>query len=205
MSNLRRSFFTFIGLALVIGLIVTVRPVPTEGRPGDKPASDVNVANTPTVNAKQSGPWSVGINPAENTVKVDSSTPIPVRAVEQPYSVYLTASSTNSSLKCALIPVPEGMRLTLETVTISANKTNNLTPVEPEAYVSIDVTDGVTLFVANAITIPLAKSPLTLYAGHLQTRVVSGATVNAETVTLSLCAGPYTSVRGEVFGSLRPQ
>ena len=74
----------------------------------------------------------------------------------------------------------------------------------PLAYVSIVVTNSVNLF-ANLIAIPLAKHPLTLYAGHLQTRVVSGATVNGETVTLSLCAGPYTSVRGEVFGTLQQQ
>ena len=39
---------------------------------------DVNVVNTPDVNAQQRGAWSVGINPSSNTVLVASSSREPV-------------------------------------------------------------------------------------------------------------------------------
>src|SRR6266511_3288578 len=54
--------------------------------------SNVGIAGTPTVNAQQSGTWSVGINgtptmgidAANNTVKIDTASPVPARDVDNP-------------------------------------------------------------------------------------------------------------------------
>ena len=43
---------------------------------------DVNVVNTPNVNAQQGGAWSVGINPSSNTVQVASSAREPVLTMQ---------------------------------------------------------------------------------------------------------------------------
>ena len=210
MSNHRQSLFTFIGLAMVIGLIVAVRPAPTQGQISLKPASDVNVVNTPSVNANQSGRWSVnvansvGINPAENTVKVDSSTPVLVRAVEQPFSVYLLANGYDSfSETCTEIPVPEGKRLSLETVAVGVKHNFNFPEDPPQAYVRMEISMG-GIHIFDRLLIPLTPRQNFDYSGHLQTRILSGVTIGDGTVKLSLCASRHTSVQGYVVGSLQP-
>jgi len=45
-------------------------------------SQDVNVVNTPNVNAQQGGAWSVGINPSSNTVLVASSSREPVLTMQ---------------------------------------------------------------------------------------------------------------------------
>ena len=60
MHSLKKSFAAFLGLAALIGLITAATPSPIKGQ-GGAGAKDVNVVNTPTVSAHQSGAWSVSV------------------------------------------------------------------------------------------------------------------------------------------------
>ena len=95
---------------------------------------NVNVVNTPTVSAQQSGPWNVDINgtptvgldPGNNTVKIDgasntvklaSGTVVSVADVDSPARQPIAAACTiqnNLGFPCTVTTVPPGKRLVIE-------------------------------------------------------------------------------------------
>ena len=93
MNKLKNALIAFAGLLSLIGAIALLTPHASYSQSGSK-ISDVNVVNTPNVNAQQRGAWnvaingtptvnlaassSVGINPSSNTVHVASSSREPV-------------------------------------------------------------------------------------------------------------------------------
>jgi hypothetical protein len=115
------------------------------GSPGALPGApaaqtqNVNVVNTPTVNAQQSGPWTVGISGTpvvgldaanntvrfdadNNTVKVDSATPVSVREVDNPARQPIAGScviNNNQGFPCTVANVPAGKRLVIEMAQLS--------------------------------------------------------------------------------------
>jgi hypothetical protein len=61
MYKFKNSMIALIGLIFLTAVVSVV--LPREGTAAPAPSTqNVNVVNTPTVNAQQSGPWSVGIN-----------------------------------------------------------------------------------------------------------------------------------------------
>src|SRR5262249_3830823 len=108
MYEFKRSMTALIGVLILVGIATIARPHTGRGASGTTAAAstqtqNVNVVNTPTVNAQQSGVWNVGINgtppvavsnfPATtnvaidssaNTVKIDTANPLPVRDVDNP-------------------------------------------------------------------------------------------------------------------------
>jgi len=76
---------------------------------------DVNVVNTPNVNAQQRGAWSVGINPSSNTVLVASSSREPVFTTQ-------TLHAVNVFQKSMEIDLPEGQALGYASFTVPAGK-----------------------------------------------------------------------------------
>ena len=81
---------------------------------------DVNVVNTPNVNAQQQGAWSVGINPSSNTVLVASSSREPVFTTQTLHVVNVFQKSMEvdllegQALGYASFTVPAGRLLVIE-------------------------------------------------------------------------------------------
>jgi hypothetical protein len=72
MYKFKNSLIAFGGLSLLIGAIAVATPRPTQGQGGDPvgPPKPVEVVNTPTVNAQQSGAWNVALT-GTPIVKID--------------------------------------------------------------------------------------------------------------------------------------
>jgi hypothetical protein len=132
--NFKNSLMALIGVITLIVVTTVLMPHIGYGSSGtttNAPSSqtqNVNVVNTPAVNAQQSGTWNVGINgtprvgidAANNTVKIDTANPLPVRDVDNParhaftspLSVTLFATETTSTTQCT--DIPDGKRLVIE-------------------------------------------------------------------------------------------
>src|SRR5215472_912712 len=107
MHEFKRSLTALIGILILVGIVTFA--LPRNARSANATSSsapttqtqNVNVVNTPTVTAQQSGPWNVGINGtptvavsnfptttsvgidgSANTVKVDTTNPLPVQDVD---------------------------------------------------------------------------------------------------------------------------
>ena len=61
MNKLKNALIAFAGLLSLIGAIALLTPHASYSQSGSK-ISDVNVVNTPNVNAQQRGAWNVAIN-----------------------------------------------------------------------------------------------------------------------------------------------
>jgi hypothetical protein len=110
---------------------------------------NVNVVNTPTVSAQQSGPWNVslngtptvGLDAANNTVKIDAATPVLVRDVDngrQPFQATAAGSFNNGFRNTGLTvitTVPAGKRLVIEHVSVEGN----MLPGQKMIFASIEV------------------------------------------------------------------
>lgn len=135
MYRFKKSLIALIGVLTLVGIVTVTVPHIGRGASGtsnNAPTSqtqNVNVVNTPTVNAQQSGTWNVGINgtptvgldEANNTVKIDSTNPLPVRNVDnpanQPYQKafpFLIQQGSNFADQAFAVPV--GKRLVIEYV-----------------------------------------------------------------------------------------
>lgn len=142
MYKFTRSLIALTGLLALVGIATLGTPHhgrSASGTSSSAPTSqtqNVNVVNAPTVNAQQSGLWNVGINgtptvevanfpattnvgidPLSNTVKVDTTNPLPVRdvdnAVRQPFAAACTIQN-NNGFPCTVTVVPPGKRLVIE-------------------------------------------------------------------------------------------
>ena len=74
--------------------------------------------NTQTVNAQQSGPWTVGVDPARNTVQLNNSeaNPLAVKAVStrRPFQTRVFVTPTGDGFSSVNMPIPAGTRLVIE-------------------------------------------------------------------------------------------
>lgn len=139
MYEFKRSLTALTGVVILVGIATITRPLTGRGASGtgsSAPTSqtqNVNVVNTPTVNAQQSGTWNVGINgtpvvgldAGNNTVKVDTSNPLPVRDVENPanhpFAFLRTTHWNDFNFHPVLsIQVPANQRLVIEQVSVHA-------------------------------------------------------------------------------------
>lgn len=83
--------------------------------------------NAKTVDARQSGIWTVGIEPTKNTVQISNSTtnPLPVKIIESgARKPFQTRASVNipagDSFETAFLPIPAGKRLVIENISAIA-------------------------------------------------------------------------------------
>jgi hypothetical protein len=86
-----------------------------------------NLANPQTVDARQSGAWNVGIDPAKNTVRVTSSSadPLPVKIIgsgsaRKPFQARVFVAPTGTGFSSGFLPIPVGKRLVIENVSAIA-------------------------------------------------------------------------------------
>ena len=138
MNRFRNSIITAIGFVALIAVGTITSPRKGYGAPAAQ-TQNVNVLNTPTVNAQQSGLWTVGISgtPAvgldasnntvrfdadNNTVKVDSAAPVSVREADNPARQPVAGScviNNNQGFPCTVANVPPGKRLVIEMAQLS--------------------------------------------------------------------------------------
>lgn len=85
-----------------------------------KPVTTAANANPQTVDARQSGTWSVGIDPSRNAVRVESSEsdPVAVKVTNnrRPFQVRIIVTPTGLGNTSASLPIPAGKRLVIENV-----------------------------------------------------------------------------------------
>ena len=110
MQELKNLFIAFAGMTALMALISLAVPTGTKGQSGRdaKSPADVNVVNTPMVNARQDGPWSVGLEgtptvalAADASVRLSNGAdnPVPVRDIDnlqQPFQKSVIAPSMPS-------------------------------------------------------------------------------------------------------------
>ena len=138
MNRLRNSIITAVGFLVLIAVGTITSPRKGFGAPSAQ-TQNVNVVNTPAVNAQQAGAWTVGISGTPvvgldaanntvrldadaNTVKVDSAAPVSVRDVDHPARQPFAAScviNNNQGFPCIVATVPPGKRLVIEMVQIA--------------------------------------------------------------------------------------
>ena len=123
MKNIRINAIAVLALALSGGSLL-LSATPASQALSDKDVFVTNTTANPLPVAVQGTAAVTGnVNVANSpTVKVDSSTPLAVRIVEEPYDVRVEVSNWGDSVsKCKLVPIPDGMRLELETVVVDAS------------------------------------------------------------------------------------
>ena len=141
MNKFKNSLAAVAGLAMLavaIPLLMPLAGLGSNASGGTAPTTqtqNVNVVNTPSVNSQQSGTWNVGINgtptvsiaaggtvglaPQNNTVKIDNSSPVAVRDVDNParqpfqanFQFFIQDGSFGSSQS---LIVPAGKQLVIE-------------------------------------------------------------------------------------------
>ena len=140
MYKFKKSLIALIGLLALMTIVTVVMPHTGYGSSGmgsnapNAQTQNVNVVNTPTVNAQQSGTWNVSINgtpvvgldaanntvkfdAVNNTVKIDPAAPVPMRDVDNPARHPFVAACTianNNGFPCTLTTVPPAQRLVIE-------------------------------------------------------------------------------------------
>ncbi len=110
----------------VLVVNTAAQPIPVTGSVGITGTANVNVANSPTVKAQQSGPWTVGISGTANVQVISSvSNPVYVRDVNnalQPFTQeFDLAVASNALTAVSSFTVPAGRRLVIENVSAEAH------------------------------------------------------------------------------------
>ncbi|HJZ83314.1 MAG TPA: hypothetical protein VKD91_23300 [Pyrinomonadaceae bacterium] len=138
MNRLRNSIITAVGFLVLIALGTVINSREGYAAPSAQ-TQNVNVVNTPAVNAQQTGAWTVGITgtPAvgldagnntvkfdadNNTVRVDPATTLSVRDVDNPARRPFAGScviNNNQGFPCTVATVPPGKRLVIEMVQLA--------------------------------------------------------------------------------------
>ena len=107
----------------------------------EKPAA--NAGNIQTVDARQSGAWTVGIDPTKNTVQIANTTdPLPVKVVENSqkkkvFQARAIVNVSNTGIQTATLPIPAGKRLVIENISAVARVSEGLR-MEMNFYTYID-------------------------------------------------------------------
>jgi len=131
MNKLKQYFAlkTILSIVFVIALASSAfgqKPDDTKNAEATK-TTTVNAANPSTVDARQSGTWTVGIEPTKNTVQLSNTTtnPLPVKVVEntskqKAFQARAIVNVSNTGFQSALLPIPAGKRLVIENVSAIA-------------------------------------------------------------------------------------
>ncbi len=114
------------GVKDVLVVNTSAQPIPVTGSVGITGTANVNVANSPSVKAQQSGPWTVGISGTANVQVISSvSNPVYVRDVNnalQPFTQeFDLAVASNALTAVSSFTVPAGRRLVIENVSAEAH------------------------------------------------------------------------------------
>ena len=122
MNKLKRylAIPTVLSMVFVIALANTAFGQKTE----ETKIPVVNAANPQTVNAQQSGQWTVGIDPAKNTVQLPNTpaNPLSVKVensqVRKPFQARVIVGPQGNGFSNAVLAIPAGKRLVIENVSV---------------------------------------------------------------------------------------
>jgi hypothetical protein len=127
MTNIKCNLFVTLSLLAIAAASVSAQTKEAKNVLEKSPVT--SVANTQTVDARQSGAWTVGIDPARSVVIVQNSAadPLSVSVVDpngrQPFQMRVPidvfAGGPSSSTE-TLIPIPVGKRFVIENVSAEA-------------------------------------------------------------------------------------
>ena len=99
----------------------------------DTTANAAPSGNTQTVNAQQSGAWTVGLDPAKNTVQLSNSQsdPLAVKVIgsgsaRKPFQTRILLTPTSDGFTTGFVPIPAGKRLVIENVSAIARSPEGL-------------------------------------------------------------------------------
>ena len=141
MDKLKNLLIAIAGLVVMVGAIIAVTPATSQGQGGTS-GKDVNVVNTPTVLAQQSGPWTVGIS-GTPTVRVGNTAQAPVlgRDVDEPARQPFQRSgeitfAAGEVIAAVEFTVPDGKRLVIEYVSA------NISSEEPLFWFTVQTSAG---------------------------------------------------------------
>jgi hypothetical protein len=130
MNKLKNHFVITFALAI---LFIAALNGSASGQSGGNKTADsaeksvANADNTKTVDARQSGAWTVEISSTQNTVQLSNTAinPLPVKIIESgAKKPFQTRASVNipagSSFETAFLPIPAGKRLIIENISAIA-------------------------------------------------------------------------------------
>ena len=207
MNKLKR----YIAIQTVLSMLFVIALANTAfGQKTDETKTPVvNAANPQTVNAQQSGQWTVGIDPSKNTVQLPNTpaNPLSVKVenapVRKPFQAraFVTPAGTGFSSGTLPIPVskrlvienvsvigrvPEGMKLEVNFYTHLDNDDDGVGGVEDIVFHRIPLTeqgvfDGTTISVFNQKMLVFADSKIgeTIYPVVVQARLNGMPPANA--------------------------
>ena|SRR5215510_6507653 len=143
MYKFKKSLMALIGLVSLVAITTVIAPHLGYGSSAataapTSQAQNVNVVNTPSVNAQQNGTWNVGITGTpvvalaapNNIVKIGNTDPLPVRDVDNPARQPFEASTgviinnLNPTGVRDITTVPQGKTLVIEHISIDGRLTN---------------------------------------------------------------------------------
>jgi hypothetical protein len=197
MYRFKKSLIALIGVLTLVVIVNVSMPHIGRGASGaNAPASqtqNVNVVNTPSVNAQQSGTWNVGISgtpvvgldagnntvkfdAVNNTVKVDPTNPLSIRDVDnparQPFRKSVFVSFPDGATFAAINPginPPAGKRLVIEAVSASGN-----IPSGQKFACTLNITDEFAQVLFNldlTLTLQATFGAVDSFQGNTTTRV----------------------------------
>ena len=148
---------------LSVVLLVGVGAVLGQTARQDASAAAAGGGNPQTVNAQQSGAWTVGIDPAKNSVKVtnEATDPLAVKVIgnaplRKPFQFRAFVLPTTAGLTTLDVPIPAGKRLVIENISAVARTPQGIR-MELRFQTSFDNDDGV----GNSLDITLHRITLT--------------------------------------------
>ena len=198
MYRFKNSLFGSLGVLTLIAIATVALPHIGRGASGGGSAptsqpQNVNVVNTPSVNAQQSGTWNVGItgtpvvgldagnntvkfDAVNNTVKVDPTNPLSIRDVDnparQPFRKSVFVSFPDGATFAAINPginPPAGKRLVIEAVSASGN-----IPSGQKFACTLNITDEFAQVLFNldlTLTLQATFGGVDSFQGNTTTRV----------------------------------
>jgi hypothetical protein len=120
MKKLKQYLFIPALFSLVFG---NAHAAPAFGQKTDE-TKNAAAANEKTVDARQSGDWTVGIDPSKNTVKLANTpdNPLSVKventAVRKPFQARVFVTPQGTGFSSGTLPIPAGKRLVIENVSV---------------------------------------------------------------------------------------
>jgi|GEM_PF-3410723 len=121
--NKLKQFLTLravLSMMFVMAFAVTAFAQKTE----DPKRTDANLANPQTVNATQSGAWTVGIDPSKNTVQLPNTPTNPlsvkVENTKKAFQARVFVTPAGTGFSSGTLPIPAGKRLVIEHVSVIA-------------------------------------------------------------------------------------
>jgi len=127
MNRTKQSTLTIFAFAFLVAAIFATTTVAQKEKPDD----EAKAAAVKTVEAKQKGPWTVGIDPTKNGVTIVNSNPLPVSIVSgpntrKPFQVRLAVGPSSTGIDSTHFTIPAGKRLVIENVSAISRIPNGL-------------------------------------------------------------------------------